>query len=564
MNSALRFLAGAAMFGATVAVHAQMPDKVDAPAGRISGTQSTANANVVSFLGIPYAAPPVEENRWRAPQPADMDRNFKAEAYGNQCQQRLAAGLTPGQAVGRGGGFTGQFGGGGFGGGGFGGGGFGGAGRGGAGGFGPQGSIITSEDCLYLNVWSGAESVTAKRPVMVWVHGDQFLRGTGSDSRYIGEFLASRGIVVVNFNYRLGTFGFLAHPLLTAEAGSSGNYGLMDAIAALQWVKNNIEAFGGDPGNITVFSGSYGAVMTAALIGSPAAEGLFQRAILQSGSWMGMGLAPMQTLAEAEQVGTEQLARFGTPTLEDLRELSVDELLGVLPEPKLIIDGKLIPEDLAATFAAGRQNPVDVIVGSNREEGVVLAERSTVRTFGEYEAAIRARFGALADDFLRIYPSGANDIAISSYVTALGDEMAWQMRLLAAEQTALGNKAHVYEFTRVPPSSSTQQSRGATHGSEVQYVFTTMGQFQAWTDGDRRLAQVMASYWINFAETGSPEGVDRWEGVELPEWPAYTGSEEFQTMEFGDRIGTNPIWVIAPEKLELFDRAYPELVPAGG
>jgi para-nitrobenzyl esterase len=539
-----------------------MPNKVKAPAGDIAGVQSTTNENVVAFLGIPYAAPPTGENRWRAPQPPDTDRNFRAEAYGAQCQQRLASGVTPGQAVGRGG-FTGQAPrGGGMG--GFGGAGFGGAGRGGPGGFGPQGSIITSEDCLFLNVWSGAESETAGSPVMVWIHGDQFLRGTGSDSRYIGEFLASRGIVVVNFNYRLGTFGFLAHPLLTAEAGSSGNYGLMDSIAALEWVKTNIAAFGGDPDNVTVFSGSYGAVMTAALVGSPAAEGLFQRAILQSGSWMGMGMAPMQTLAEAEAVGTAQVARFGTPTLEDLRGMTVDQLLGVLPEPKLIVDGKLIPEDLSATFAAGRQNAVDVIVGSNREEGVVLAERSTVRTFGEYEAAISARFGALADDVLRIYPSGSNELAISSYVTALGDEMAWQMRLLAAQQTALGKTARVYEFTRVPPVSNVQTQRGSTHGSEVQYVFNTMGQLQAWTEGDRRLAQIMASYWINFAETGSPEGVDRWEGVPLPEWPAYTGSEEFQTMELGDRIGTNPVWVIAPEKLELFDRAYQALVPAGG
>jgi para-nitrobenzyl esterase len=275
-------------------------------------------------------------------------------------------------------------------------------------------------------------------------------------------------------------------------------------------------------------------------------------------------MAPMQTLAEAEQVGVAQLARFGTPTLADLRALPVDQLVSVLAEPRINVDGKLIPEDLSARFAAGRQNPVDVIVGSNREEGVVLLERSSVRTFGEYEAAVSERFGALADAYLRIYPSGSNELAITSFATALGDELAWQMRLLAARQTAIGRTAHVYEFTRVPPASTAPSQRGSTHGSEVQYVFNTMGVLQAWTEGDRRLAQIMASYWINFAETGSPEGMDRWQGVPLPEWPAYTGSEEFQTMELGDRIGTNPVWVIPSEKFEFFDRAYSALLAGGG
>ena len=562
MSRCLGILAGVALVGAVVTARAEMPDKVEAPAAQFEGQRSTENENVVAFLGIPYAAPPIGENRWRAPQPAEMERRFEAEAYGAQCSQRLASGPTPGQVGGRGG-FTGQFGGGG--------GGFGGGRTGGGAGFGggrgafiPPGTVPFNEDCLYLNVWSGAESATARRPVMVWIHGDQLLRGAGSDPRYIGELLASRGVVVVTFNYRLGAFGFLAHPLLTAEGGSSGNYGLMDAIAALNWVKTNIAAFGGDPDNVTVFSGSHGAVMTAALIGSPEAEGLFGRAVLQSGSWMGMGMAPMQTLAEAEQIGTDQLARLGTQTLAALRAMPVDQLIGVLPEPKIIVDGKLIPEDLSARFAAGRQNPVDVIVGSNREEGIVLLERTNVRTFGEYEAAVRERFGALADAFLRIYPSGSNELAITSYATALGDEMAWQMRLLARRQAAIGRTAHVYEFTRVPPESSVQPQRGSTHGSEVQYVFNTMGPLQAWTEGDRRLGQIMASYWINFAETGSPEGMDRWQEVPLPAWPAYSGSEEFQTMELGDRIGTNPVWVIQPEKLDLFDRAYEALVAGGG
>lgn len=558
MNSARRVWAATLLAGFAVTAMAEISDKIDAPVGQISGQASTVNPNVVSFLGIPYAAPPTGENRWRAPQPVDMDRRFRAETYGAQCMQRLTAGPTPGRL---GGGFAGQAprGGGGFGGGGGGMRGFGPGGGMRPGAFVPQAPILTNEDCLYLNIWSGAESESAKRPVMVWIYGDQLQRGAGSDPRYIGELLASRGIVVVTFNYRVGIFGFLASPDLSSEGGgSSGNYGLMDAIAALEWVGENIEAFGGDPDNITVFSGSEGAAMTAALIGSPAGEGLFQRAVLQSGSWMGTGMRPMQTLAEAEQVGVEQLARFGAVSLAELRELPVDQLLGVLPEANLVVDGRIIPEDLSTTFAEGRQHPVDVIVGSNREEGTVLLERMNVRTTAaDYEAAIRERFGSLADSFLRLYPSGSDELAISSYVTALGDEMAWQMRMVAERQTAVGAKAHVYAFTRVPPpSAGGQVQRGATHGAEVQYVFTTMGNLQAWTEGDRRLGQIMASYWINFAETGNPNGEDRWGGVVLPDWPQYFGSEEFQAMEFGDRIGTNPIWQLQPARIELFDQIY--------
>jgi para-nitrobenzyl esterase len=231
-----------------------------------------------------------------------------------------------------------------------------------------------------------------------------------------------------------------------------------------------------------------------------------------------------------------------------------------LPAPQIVVDGKLIPEDLSTRFANGEQNAVDVLVGSNSEEGVVFAERSEVRSAEAYEAEINRRFGSLAPAYLRLYPSGSLAIAMSSFVTALGDEMAWQMRMLAARQTEVGRNAYMYAFTRVPPVTGTQEQRGSTHGSEVQYVFNTMGQFVSWTEGDRRLAQVVASYWINFAETGSPNGTDRWLEAELPSWPAYTGSEEFQTMELGDRIGTNPIWVVAPERLEFFDRAYATVV----
>jgi para-nitrobenzyl esterase len=302
----------------------------------------------------------------------------------------------------------------------------------------------------------------------------------------------------------------------------------------------------------------------------PEAEGLFQKAILQSGSWMGTGIAKMQTRAEAEALGARLMAeQFPDSDLKDLRDLPYGQLSGKLADPRLIVDGRYIPRDLAAIFASGQQNEVSVLVGSNKEEGVTFLQRSNIRSAAEYESYVRERLGDLADEFLRMYPSGtslndvelANRIAASSNVTALGDELAWSMRNLALRQAAAGSSGYVYEFTRIPPPTTTQTDAPASvHGAEIPYVFNNMGSMRSWTDGDRQLAQVMASYWINFADTGSPNGSHRWQDADLPPWPTYTGSDEFQVMEFGDRVGTNPIWQIVPEKLELFDLIYESLV----
>ena len=571
MNSAIRYLTAVALVSTAGVASGQIERTIDAPVGEIRGERSTEERNVMYYFGVPYAEPPVGENRWRPPEPIESyDDRIDAEAYGAQCMQPQAG---PGAG---GGGFGGGRGGRGFaaqGRGGFGGrgGGIRGGGGGirGGGGFGAP-PVGTSEDCLTLNIWSGAETGDARRPVIVFIHGNRLTQGAASDPRYSGERLASRGLVVVSFNYRLGVYGFLAHPELSAESGSSGNYGLMDALAALRWVNRNIGAFGGDPDNVTVLGASAGAIMTAALIGSPEAEGLFGRAILQSGSFMGHGIARTPALAEAERTGVERLARFGDVSLAELRALPAEQLTGVLGDPAIIVDGRVIPEDLARIFERGEQNAVDVLVGSNKEEGIVFHERSPLSSEirdevpAAYEAAVRGRFGPLADRYLRIYPSGTPEAAAVSNVTALGDEMAWAMRKLALSQIEIGNRAHVYAFTRVPPATGAEAARGATHGTEIQYVFNSMGTFGGWTDGDRRLAEVISSYWINFAESGTPDGADRWQGAELPGWPVYTGSEEFQTMEFGDRIGTNPTWVIVPEKLELFDEAYAALLGTVG
>lgn len=552
MHVFIRSLLAVSLLGLAIVARAQIDDFIEAPYIRIVGEESATTPGVMTFLGVPYAEPPIEENRWRAPiLRTDAGRiRFRAESYGAQCIQTLPSnpGLVP-----AGGGFAGQFG----------------RGPAPAGGFGMR--IPASEDCLFLNIWSGADSEDAGAPVLVWIGGEELQRGAGSSPIALGEELASRGVVVASFNYRLGTFGFLAHPALSAEAGTSGNYGLLDAIAALQWIRANVEAFGGDPDNITVVSASAGAEMTAALIGSPEAEGLFQKAVLQSGTWMGSGIAKMQTLAEAEASGAALMtAQFPGMDLDDLRELPYGQLSGKLQDPQIVVDGRIIPRDLAEIFEQGQQNAVNVIVGSNREEGVSFMQRTAIRSAAQYDAYARERFGALANEFLRMYPSGtsiadedtANGIAAASNVTALGDELAWAMRKLALSQLEVGSSGYVYEFTRVPPPSATDLNAPAsTHGVEVQYVLNDMAPNRDWTSGDRQLAQVMASYWLNFAETGSPNGNHRWqEDTPLPAWPVYSGSDEFQAMEFGDRIGTNPIWQVSPEKLELFDRIYEALV----
>jgi para-nitrobenzyl esterase len=557
MRASSQVAALAILLGLAFAASAQIDRNIETAAGEIGGQRGEQNSDVMSYLGIPYAVPPVGANRWRPPEPlAPFEKRFRANEYGPRCMQQAAQADFGGRGFGSvsspagGGNLAGQFrgGGGGFGGGGFGrgaGGGF----RGGPGGFGLQ-AVPMDEDCLTLNIWSGVPSADARQPVLVFVHGDGLVRGAASDARFSGESLAGRGIVVVNFNYRLGAFGFLAHPEIADAAGASGNYGLMDAIAALGWIARNIEVFGGDPQDVTVVGAAEGAWLTAAMIGSPQAKGLFQRAILQSAGWMGTGMSRLSTSAQAAADGAEALARFaGTP----LREIPAEDLVGVLPKPQLVIDGGVIPEDLSRIFGRGEQNAVDVIVGSNREEGIALQEQSSVRTAAEYEAAARERFGSLADRYLSLYPSGSDEEAIISSVTALGDELAWETRLMAIAQASIGRNGYVYAFTRVPPAIGAQASRGAARGAELPYVLTNMPDFQPWSDGDRLLADVISTYWLVFAATGNPN-------IEaLPPWPPYLG-DEADVMELGDRVDVDASWTLTPEKMAFFDDAYRALM----
>jgi para-nitrobenzyl esterase len=494
---------------------AALPEQVKIDAGVVAGTTG-ASPEIRVFKGIPFAAPPTGNNRWRAPQPvAHWSGTRPATEFGARCTQ----GGPPG---------------------------------------GPNAAAPppTSEDCLYLNVWTTAESANDRRPVMVWIYGGGFFGGAGSEARYAGDGLAKKGAVVVTLNYRLGSLGFLAHPELSAESDHkvSGNYGMLDALAALRWVQQNIAAFGGDPDNVTVFGESAGANMIATLVGSPAAKGLFRRAIAQSGAWMGLAMARMGTLANAEQAGAKAVADAGAKSIAELRAKPAREVFTSIRGGNLVVDGYLIPEDLSLTFASGRQNAVDILVGSNQDEGTFFARPGL--TAEQYTTQARQRFGVLADGYLKIFPAGDDAAANRSYLEAFRDEAAWHQRKFAELQAKRGDKTFVYYFTHVPPSPPDRPSRGATHVAEVPYMFDNLPAGLPWTDVDRKLADTMASYWVNFARTGDPNG------AELPAWPAYRAATG-KAQVLGDVVATETASAPPAPTLAYFDSAYQQLLKGG-
>lgn len=500
-----RALLSCALLAASAGASAAIPATVRIDSGQIAGTTGISDA-VRLFRGIPFAAPPVGENRWRAPQPvAAWDGVRDASEFGPRCMQRSFRRPNADRPP-------------------------------------------ISEDCLYLNVWTSANSAGDKRPVMVWIYGGAFAGGAGSEPRYDGEELAKKGAVVVTLNYRLGPFGFFAHPDLSKESGrgASGNYGMMDALAALRWVRRNIAVFGGDADNVTVFGESAGAIMTAALVGSPQAKGMFHRAIAESGAWMGLSLARMDTLEQAEQAGLAAAKQLDDDTLAALRAEPADEILKSVRGRELVVDGYLIPEDLSLTFASKHQNHVDVLVGSNKDEGTFFSRGSA--TAEQLKDRAR-RFGDMSGAYLGLYPADKDTEANDSYLAAYSDEVSWHMRTFAKRQAALGEHAFVYYFTHVPPAAPGRPSRGATHTAELAYVFNHLAEGPAWTDTDRKLADTMSSYWVNFARTGDPNGPG------LPEWPAY-GADGGKALELGDGIQVQSPSVPSAAKLSFFDAAY--------
>ena len=525
----IRALALALSAVCSLAANAALREPLKLDSGQIGGSVESA-PGIRAFKGIPFAAPPVGALRWTAPQPVAKWSGVRdASKYGNVCIQ------PPGPSSG------------------------------------PQarlnianmdGSPPTSEDCLYLNVWTGAASANEKRPVMIWWFGGAFTEGGGSVPLYDGTALAKKGVVVVTMNYRLGAFGFFTHPALTAESPhkASGNYGLMDMLASARWVKNNIAAFGGDPNNVTVFGQSAGAMAIASLVASPESKGLFKRAISESGAWMGLGMAPgMTTRAQAEERGVKAATDAGVSTAAELRAMSAADVTAKLRSGGcpgcMIVDGWVIPEDPSATFAAGRQNAVDVLVGSNKEE-LSFGRGATAQQF---EAGARMRWGDLADEFLKLYPHATDEDAARSNIASTADGTFWHMRLYADYQVKKGNKAYLYFFAQHPPAPDGKPPFPAAHAAEVPYVFDNLGQQHLFPDSstpelsaksapDKKVADEMSSYWANFAKSGDPNGPG------LPKWSAHAvGRGQDAVILDADPASEK---LPTPERLALIDKLW--------
>lgn len=481
-------------------------------AGRLAGLWE---GDVAVYRGVPFAAPPVGDLRWRDPRPVVPWRGVRAATrFAPACPQTGVS--MPGESP-------------------------------------PQ----TSEDCLYLNVWTPARKGGERLPVIVWIHGGGFANGSTAMPLYAGDRLARRGVVVVSVAYRLGPLGFLAHPELTSEGRSSGNYGLMDQVAALRWVRTNIAAFGGDPGNVTIAGQSAGGMSVSILMASPAAKGLFHRAIGQSGGFFEpVQLAPNYLLANAERDGEVYAASVGARSLAELRRLPAVTLLGGkagrVSHP--VIEPRLLPEPPWDVFAAGRQNDVPVLLGSNADEARSLTDLASV-TAADFRQQLEARWGRLPPAIVAAYPFTTDAEARQARADLERDlRFGWDMWAWARLQTATGRQpAFAYRFTRAPPfpTESVQAGWRAGHFAELWYMFDQLDQEPwAWAPEDRGLADAMAGYWVNFARTCDPNGPG------LPAWPAF-GPGDGRVLFLGSPIVTGPFPDLAP--LRVFDAVYARL-----
>ncbi len=471
--------------------------------GAVSGV-ATSTPGIIAFRGIPYAAPPVGILRWSAPRPAARwEGERKMAEFQSRCVQPPRANSRDGQG---------------------------------------------SEDCLYLNVWTPAKTASDKLAVMVWVHGGGFRTGTGALLLHDGVELAKKGVVLVTINYRLGVIGFLAHPELTRESdrNASGNYGLMDAIAALQWVQRNIAQFGGDPAKVTLFGQSAGSMAVNCVQASPLAKGLFRAVIGESGASF-HGMLNNGALTEAEGRGAKFAESVGARSLADLRALPATTLVAAAFTAGPNTDGYVLPEDPFTIFQKGRQNRVAALVGSNSDEGSLFARgRLTAQQFIEQA---RQKYGDAAAEYLKLYPAGSDAQAAESRQRSTTEEsMGLNVRLWAGAQVKSGSKAFVYYFSRVtpggPPVNVAPGSLrlGSPHGEELVYVFNNIGNTEALRNSDTfrdarpeaydaKLADIVSSYWVNFAKHLDPNGSG------LPRWVAFELAKSDQVLELGDTVG---------------------------
>ena len=462
---------------------------------------------ISSFKGVPFAAPPVGDLRWRSPQPVKPWQGVrKANEFGPGPMQDTSFGAMMG---------------------------------------GPQ---KISEDCLYLNVWTGAKKAGEKRPVMVWIYGGGFGIGMTSTPTYDGTNLAKKGVVLVSVTYRVGPLGFLAHPELSKESGKgSGAYGIQDQIAGLKWVKANIAKFGGDPKNVTIFGESAGGISVSMLTASPMAKGLFHRAISESGGSM---TPPRESLKAAEEQGKAYLSKLGANDIKAARALSAETIqketkgMGSFwPVP----DGETIVENQYGLFEAGKFNDTPILIGTNSDEGGLFVTQKT--TSAAFEKMVRSQFGAGADAILKAYPHATDAEATRSNKEIFREStFAWPTWAWAKLQSRNGkNKAFVYYFDHRTPASP----EGANHAAEISYVFGNLGGMGG-SNGpeDKALSELISSYWVNFATKGDPNGPG------LPAWPTFDEKEQ-KTMFFDKTPGARPHPNL--DKIKAFDAYYAKL-----
>jgi para-nitrobenzyl esterase len=424
-----------------------------------------------------------------------------------------------------------------------------------------------SENCLLLNVWSAARTAGDRRPVMVWIHGGDFIAGssggpgaTGASTD--GSALARAGIVVVSINYRLGPFGFLALPALSRESPrhASGNYGMLDQIAALEWVKRNIAAFGGDPAAVTIAGESAGAGSVCWLMASPLARGLFERAIAQS-AVVFIGATALST---SEQSGSklfgDNLAALRARSTSDVlaaAKFQDDVFFGSGAYWGPIVDGWVIPEDPAAVFHAGHQAPVALIAGANADEGSVFTAAFAYSNVFAYRALLNSRYGALSSTVSSLYPAYFNPQVRPAMSRLLTDSLfLTSARRLVRDEAPRNSATYLYYFTRVSPYARLY-GLGAYHGAEIPYVFGTVDLVNslvpgAYDDRDRQLSQAMSGAWVRFVISGDPHA-DR-----LVKWPAYTRTNDVD-LEFGDTI--HAAAVPHAQAVDTFTTFYEKLTP---
>ena len=480
--------------------------QLSTPNGVLEGVVS-ADGKVRTFKGIPYAAPPVGPLRWKAPQPAPAWNGIrKAADYGARAMQgRIYDDMV----------------------------------------FNDSGP---SEDCLYLNLWMPADQPASKLPVMVWIHGGGFIAGSSSEPRQDAGNLSKKGVMVVSFNYRMGVFGFLALPELSKESGhnASGNYGLLDQVAALEWVKKNIALFGGDPDNVTIFGESAGSFSVSALMASPLARGLFRRAIGESGAFFGDTI-PLKSRAQAEEAGVKFAeSAFGTASVEALRAKPARELLDAALKPPMAsfppdIDGYFLPADCRSIYAAGKQSRVPLLAGWNQDEsGFKSYFTNDAPTLENFAARARAQFGTNADAFLKVYSATNDAQAKRAAGDFAGDRFigygTWkwiEMQLKTGESPVFR-----YEFDQtlpLPANATPGTEPTAPHASEIEFVFRVLSSRRLpWRQQDRDVSELMASYWTNFAKTGDPNSPG------LPPWPAYNSRDGYPVMRLKANSAAQP------------------------